>query len=725
MEHSFKPLIAWCQKKSVDLVGFQEFVSYGDRFKKIHTYLKQNIDLEAYSHYLETQENTDLPSDLLLKWASLGQVVFKLLSDKKILLEELNLLLEKMPQEELTPLKLTPIKFLHHLLLQKKIRVSELLDFVQPNWTLVQEEENKYTFQLVEGKPQFLWKEKPLEKKLGNYQILEELGRGGMGAVYKVYHPHLQQTFALKVLIAGESASEKTLKRFHREVQTLAKLKHPGVIQIYDSGQEKNQHYFAMEFVDGKTLKEFLEGEPSLREKIEMFQKILNALFYAHEQGIIHRDLKPENVFVSREGTPKIGDFGLAKDTQEDEKLTLSGAILGTLRYMSPEQARGDTRHIDKRSDLYAMGVCLYEALLGQIPYISRNAQQLLEKICGQDPIPPSHLNKHIHRDLEAILLKSLEKEPFRRYQTAAEFSRDLEHFLQGYPILARQASVSEKCWKWTRQNRYKVVLSNLIFWSFLFFFVWLQRSKTQQFQNQSQALYERSMKEVALADTLSGKDPSVFNQKISHWLNALGFINETLQIQGVFLKAAKQKWEIGEKLLNLSLELESYQLANYVLKEMSTISEFSSESKQKLTQRLNDKQTDTLQRHQHELERFLQRLEQNKLSLNEQEEGIFLLSRFSEEAIFEKLLNLAKESESYFLHKATHSSEKNRFYEVIVTILGRLGNPKSAPFLREALEKMQQKSETTDPSSEEIELLSYMIILAQALGNIGGEADA
>jgi eukaryotic-like serine/threonine-protein kinase len=310
---------------------------------------------------------------------------------------------------------------------------------------------------------------KPL--MIGDYQIIRELGAGGMGIVYEAEQQHPRRLVALKVVKGGRFVDEQHVKLFEREAQALARLKHPGIAAIYESGRTpEGQHFFAMELVRGETLKEYLEKDSGaltpaqLRERLAIFRKILDAVTYAHQRGVIHRDLKPSNIFILREFEPsgsgsmpqspgiKILDFGLARITETDLAVstigTEIGAIQGTLPYMSPEQVRGNPDEIDVRSDVYSLGVILYEMIAGRRPYDTDRAMlhEAMRVICETPPAPLSKSwsgTKKLDRDLETIVGKALEKPVARRYQSVSALGDDVLRFLTGQPILARPPSVT------------------------------------------------------------------------------------------------------------------------------------------------------------------------------------------------------------------------------------------------------------------------------------------
>jgi serine/threonine protein kinase/Tfp pilus assembly protein PilF len=286
------------------------------------------------------------------------------------------------------------------------------------------------------------------------YEILGELGRGGMGIVYKARQVALNRLVALKVIKSGAAAGPEELERFRVEAKVIALLQHPNIVQIYEVGEHDGQPCLALELVEGSSLHERIKAAPlAAREAAQLTALLARAMHVVHERGIIHRDLKPANVLLTADGAPKINDFGLAKRVNIEAGQTASGAVMGTPQYMPPEQARGNSRQIGPLSDVYALGALLYESLTARPPFQAANVYDTLALVVSTDPLPPSRLQPAVPRDLETICLKCLQKEPAKRYASALALAEDLDRYLADKPILARRTPPWERILKWVRRR--------------------------------------------------------------------------------------------------------------------------------------------------------------------------------------------------------------------------------------------------------------------------------
>jgi WD40 repeat protein/tRNA A-37 threonylcarbamoyl transferase component Bud32 len=294
----------------------------------------------------------------------------------------------------------------------------------------------------------------------GDYELLEEIARGGMGVVYKARQTKLDRIVAVKMILAGELAGQADVERFYTEARAAANLHHPNIVPIHEVGQHEGQHYFSMDYVAGESLaNRIARGPLPAREAATLLVKVARAVAFAHVEGVIHRDLKPANILLDAQGEPHVTDFGLAKRVQGEPGasatggLTETGQVLGTASYMPPEQAAGRTKDIGPRSDVYSLGAVLYCALTGRPPFQAASTLDTLMQVLEREPVSPRALNPAVSRDLETICLKCLDKDPRRRYRSAQELADELQRTLDGKPILARPISAPGRAWRWCRRN--------------------------------------------------------------------------------------------------------------------------------------------------------------------------------------------------------------------------------------------------------------------------------
>src|SRR5436309_4360238 len=295
----------------------------------------------------------------------------------------------------------------------------------------------------------------------GDYELLEVIGRGGQGVVYRARQKSLNRTVALKVIGLGHWATEAHLKRFRREAEAAARLDHPCIVPIHEVGEREGSCYFSMNLVEGSQLDDVAKREPMpLRRAAELIVKLARAVHYAHEHGILHRDIKPGNVLLDRNGEPHLTDFGLARLVESESTVTRTLEVLGTPSYMAPEQAQGDNAAVSNATDVYGLGAVLYQLLTGHPPFAGGTTYETIKLLLDTEPRLPRVLNPKIDRDLSTICLKCLEKDPKRRYSSALALAEDLERWLKHEPILARHTGIITRGKKWVRRNPTSALLA-------------------------------------------------------------------------------------------------------------------------------------------------------------------------------------------------------------------------------------------------------------------------
>jgi tRNA A-37 threonylcarbamoyl transferase component Bud32 len=302
----------------------------------------------------------------------------------------------------------------------------------------------------------------PLPASFDDYELLEEIGRGGMGIVYRARQKSLGRIVAVKMLLRRDLATAADLARFRSEAEAAARLDHPGIVSIFEVGECGGHPFYSMRLIEGTTLaKRLAEGRVPPREAAAVLAKVAEAVDAAHGRGVLHRDLKPSNILIDAAGEPHVSDFGLAKRIEQDQSMTHTGAILGTPCYMSPEQAAGSRGDVGPTSDVWSLGAILYQTLTGRPPFEASNAMDTLLAVLESDPPVPRTLDPGIDRDLELIALKSLQKPQDLRYASAGGLAADLRAFLAGEPVAARRGGLFEIASRLFRETHHATVLEN------------------------------------------------------------------------------------------------------------------------------------------------------------------------------------------------------------------------------------------------------------------------
>jgi WD40 repeat protein/serine/threonine protein kinase len=332
-----------------------------------------------------------------------------------------------------------------------------------------------------------------VNRSFGDFELLELIARGGMGVVYKARDKKLHRIVALKTIMAGKLATDVEVQRFYQEAGAAAQLDHLSIVSIFGVGEHEGQHYYSMAYIEGGSLAARIKDKPlPPQHAAALVEQVASAVGYAHQHGIIHRDIKPSNILLDKDGRPKVSDFGLAKRLTGDSQLTVFGQIVGTPQFMSPEQAAGKSDAVGPASDIYSLGALLYNLVTGRPPFHSASSVETLKQVIEQEPVSPHYLNAAVNRDLETICLKCLQKEPGKRYKTAAALADDLGCWLAGKPIDARPVSKAERMWRWCRRNPGVVGLTSAVALSLIagtilssFFAVKASRGEAKALENE------------------------------------------------------------------------------------------------------------------------------------------------------------------------------------------------------------------------------------------------
>src|SRR6266571_2401437 len=294
----------------------------------------------------------------------------------------------------------------------------------------------------------------PMLMDFGDYELLEQIGRGGQGVVFRARQKSLNRTVALKVINLGQWASKAHLKRFRLEAEAAARLEHPGIVPIHEVGERDGSCYFSMKFIEGGQLDEVARRGPMpIRRAVELIAKVAHTVHYAHEHGILHRDIKPGNILLDAKGEAHLTDFGLARLLETESTVTRTLEVLGTPSYMAPEQAVGNNAAVSSVTDVYGLGAVFYQLLTGHPPFAGGTTYETIKLLLETEPRQPRLWNRKIGRDLATICLKCLEKDPQRRYSSALALAEDLEHWLKHEPILAHRTGIFTKARKWVRRK--------------------------------------------------------------------------------------------------------------------------------------------------------------------------------------------------------------------------------------------------------------------------------
>jgi serine/threonine protein kinase/tetratricopeptide (TPR) repeat protein len=350
----------------------------------------------------------------------------------------------------------------------------------------------------------------------GDYDVLEEIGRGGQAVVYRARQKSLNRIVALKVIGLGHWESTPHLKRFRHEAEAAASLEHPQIVPIYEIGESEGSCYFSMKFVEGGPLAEVLKHDPmSTRRAAELLAKIARTVHYAHQHGILHRDIKPGNILLDRQGEPHLTDFGLARLLEQESTITHSSDVLGTPSYMSPEQAAGRTKELTAATDVYSLGAVFYQMLTSEPPFVGGTTYETIRLVLDSEPRNPRVRNPKIDRDLSTISLKCLEKDPKRRYSSALALAEDLEHWLKHEPIQARRTGLFGSGMKWVRRNPGIAVMAALLLALAVPLGVMIWKGQSQRSPASNPAVPEKSIAVLPFENLSNVREDASFSDGI------------------------------------------------------------------------------------------------------------------------------------------------------------------------------------------------------------------
>ncbi len=352
------------------------------------------------------------------------------------------------------------------------------------------------------------------------YQILGELGRGGMGVVYKARDLALNRVVALKMILSGGHAGADELKRFHTEAEAIARVQHPGIVQVFEVGSHEGRPFMALELCTGGSLEKKMAGGPLRpREAAEMVRKAALAVQAAHEAQVLHRDIKPANILLTADGSPKVTDFGLARKLDEQSE-TRTGSIMGTPSYMAPEQAEGK-KEVGPAADTYALGAVLYECLTGRPPFKAATLLDTIQQVVGAEPVSARRLNARIPADLETVAMKCLQKRPQNRYASAGALADDLGRYLDGEPILARPPGMTEQVLRWCGRNPTLIALG--LVWVLVLVFYLAVRGGVEQHLGATRAVGQDSVPSILAAERIKAALAAMHGTAANHLLHAPG----------------------------------------------------------------------------------------------------------------------------------------------------------------------------------------------------------